>query len=153
MIESLQTPTLDILMMLKKIRLNDLFVILAIHFGMSESNVSRIFKKSLIQMAQMLQELIIWLLKDQIRLRLPIPFRARYANVVAIIDCLEIQVEKPSDPVYQALSWSQYKSCNTLKYLISCTPEGLVNIVAMVDAQQTSVLLKTVVFWINYLLE
>lgn len=32
--------------------------------------------------------------------------------------------------VYQALSWSEYKKTNTIKYLVSCTPSGLVNYVS-----------------------
>ncbi|CAG4906830.1 unnamed protein product [Colias eurytheme] len=50
-----------------------------------------------------------------------------YRNVVSIIDCLEIQIEKPSNAVHQSLTWSQYKKCNTLKYFISCTPDVLIN--------------------------
>ncbi|GLV38578.1 hypothetical protein CBL_21400 [Carabus blaptoides fortunei] len=59
----------------------------------------------------------------------PVPFRARYANVQSIIDCLEIQVQKPNDPIKQALTWSEYKNCNTLKHLVSCTPNGIVNFI------------------------
>lgn len=39
---------------------------------------------------------------------LPIPIRARYAKVQCIIDCFEIEIEKPSDPVAQASTWSEY---------------------------------------------
>lgn len=35
-----------------------------------------------------------------------------------------------SNPVYQSLTWSEYKKANTLKYLVSCTPDGLVNFVS-----------------------
>lgn len=51
-------------------------------------------------------------------------------SVQSIIDCFEIQIEKPSHPVKQSLSWSEYKKCNTLKYLISCTPDGLINYIS-----------------------
>ncbi|EAT34998.1 AAEL012805-PA [Aedes aegypti] len=37
---------------------------------------------------------------------------------------------KPSSPVLQSITYSQYKSCNTLKYLISCTPCGLVTFIS-----------------------
>lgn len=40
----------------------------------------------------MLQELITWSNTDKIRLHLPILFRAKYTNVVAKADCLEIQI-------------------------------------------------------------
>lgn len=32
--------------------------------------------------------------------------------------------------MHQALTWSDYKKTNTIKYLISCTPDGLVNFVS-----------------------
>lgn len=50
---------------------------------------------------------------------LPIPFRSSYSHVNSIINAFEIQIEKPSDPEYQSLTWSEYNKCNTLKYLIS----------------------------------
>jgi len=28
--------------------------------------------------------------------------------------------------VQQALTWSEYKKCNTLKYLITCAPDGFI---------------------------
>lgn len=123
-------PLLNILIVLKKIRLNDSFAILALHFGMSVSNISRIFSKTVPILAQLLEQLIYWPESKKVRLHLPIPFRARYKSVVSIIDCLEIQIEKPSNAVHQALTWSQYKGCNTLKYLISCTPDGLVSYIS-----------------------
>ncbi|KAI8441274.1 hypothetical protein MSG28_014913 [Choristoneura fumiferana] len=52
------------------------------------------------------------------------------ANVQAIIDCFEVEIEKPKKPVDQALTWSQYKNCNTIKYLISATPDGFINFVS-----------------------
>lgn len=56
--------------------------------------------------------------------------KVQNAKVISIIDCLEIQIEKPSNPVHQSLTWSQYKNCNTIKYLISCNPDGLVNYIS-----------------------
>ncbi|KAJ8677817.1 hypothetical protein QAD02_013604 [Eretmocerus hayati] len=61
---------------------------------------------------------------------LPIAFRARYSHVYAIIDAFEIQIERPSNPVHQALTWSDYKKCNTLKFLMVCTPDGTVILVS-----------------------
>ncbi|XP_063384367.1 uncharacterized protein LOC134670470 [Cydia fagiglandana] len=47
-----------------------------------------------------------------------------------IIDCFEVQIEKSSNPVDQSLSWSQYKGCNTAKYVISSTPNGFINFIS-----------------------
>lgn len=77
-----------------------------------------------------MQDLIVWPKVQDIRMQLPISFCARYSRVISIIDCLEIQIEKPSKPIHQALTWSNYYNCNTLKYLISCTPDDLVTFVS-----------------------
>ncbi len=123
-------PRKNIYITLKKLRLNLSFAVLAIDFGMSVSNVSRLFKNSLHKLANVLQELIVWPNEREIKENLPIPFQARYGKLVSIIDCLEIEIEKPSDSVSQALTWSTYYNCNTIKYLISCTPDGLVSFVS-----------------------
>lgn len=128
--EKIPLPTLNILISLKKIKLNDSFDVLAMHFGYSQSNISRIFSKSIPLIAARMKNLVVWPTPSEIRRNLPISFRARYANVVSIIDCLEIQIEKPSNAVHQSLTWSQYKKCNTLKYLISSTPDGLINFIS-----------------------
>ncbi|XP_022900416.1 uncharacterized protein [Onthophagus taurus] len=120
----------DVLITIKKIRLNDPYMRLAIDFGMSVSLVNKSFIRSLPILASNYQELIYWPNASKIKLRLPVPFRYRYRQVQSIIDCLEIEIEKPGKPIHQALTWSQYKKCNTLKYLISSTPNGLVNFIS-----------------------
>lgn len=128
--ENISLPTVDILITLKKLKLNESFSILALQFGYTQSTISRIFSKSIPLLAVKMKELIVWPTPAEIFRNLPISFRARYSNVVSIIDCLEIQIEKPSNAVHQSLTWSQYKKCNTLKYLISCTPDGLVSFIS-----------------------
>lgn len=68
--------TLDILITLKKIKMNDSFSILGVHFGYAASSVSRIFAKALPLMAAKLKELIFFT-PDKIYINLPISFRAR----------------------------------------------------------------------------
>lgn len=60
---------------------------------------------------------------------LPKAFRARYGAVEAIIDCLEVEIYKRTDPVKQALTWSEYKKTNTMKYVISATPDGTISFI------------------------
>ena len=78
----------------------------------------------------MLQTLIYFPDPLSVREVLPIPFRANYSHVQSIIDCFEIKVQKPTNSVHQALTWSEYKKCNTLKYLISSSPDGLINFIS-----------------------
>lgn len=128
--DNIPLPTEHILITLKKIKLNESFSILALQFGYSQSTITRIFSTSIPLIAAKLKDLIVWPTPSEIYKNLPISFRCRYSNVVSIIDCLEIQIEKPSDAVHQSLTWSQYKKCNTLKYLISCTPDGLISFIS-----------------------
>lgn len=121
---------INILIVLKKIKLNDVYNRLADDFGMSVSNVSKIFSTSVPKLASILWHFIYFPDQYSVRKMLPIPFRLRYRNVFCIIDCLEVQIEKPSDPLQQSLTWSEYKKCNTVKFLISCTPNGFINFIS-----------------------
>lgn len=49
----------------------------------------------------------------------------------SILDCFEVQIEVPSNALHQALTWLDYKKYNTIKYLISSTPHGLVNFISI----------------------
>lgn len=119
-----------IFLTLKKIRTGQSFISLADDFGTSEGNASKIFSKSLPIISKLLRKCILTPSRLSVKSNLPIAFRARYSNVFCLIDCLEIEIEKPSDSLKQSLTWSDYKKCNTLKYLISCTPDGIVNFIS-----------------------
>ena len=45
--------------------------------------------------------------------------------MVAIIDCYEIKIEKPSNLATRGSTWSQYKQSNTVKVLIAVAPQGV----------------------------
>lgn len=133
-LEKIETFTnlsrMNILLTLQKIRTGHTLAELSDAFGISESQVTRIFKSSVPLVATLLKELIVWPSSSSIRDQLPLAFRARYSKVESIIDCLEIEIMKPSDSVKQALTWSEYKKANTLKYLISSTPDGVINYIS-----------------------
>ena len=48
-------------------------------------------------------------------------------KVSIIIDCFEIFIERPSNLLARAQTWSQYKHHNTAKYLIGITPQGAIS--------------------------
>ncbi|CAH0717716.1 unnamed protein product, partial [Brenthis ino] len=123
-------PIVNILLCLKKIRLNTTFSELSDQFGISMSYAGKIFRKCVPTISAALKSFIEKLDKKKIKSSLPIAFRHRYNKVNCIIDCFEIEIEKPSKSVHQALTWSEYKKGNTIKYLISSTPNGLVNYIS-----------------------
>lgn len=117
---------LHIIITLFKIKNNDTFLRMSEEFQISRSTIKVAFQKNTHLLATYFQNFIYLPSEIEIKKNLPLVFKIRYSNVQCIIDCFEIQIEKPSDPVRQAQTWSQYKSCNTVKYLIACTPAGLI---------------------------
>lgn len=122
--------TMSIYLTLKKIRISQPFSELGDDFGISERAASRIFFKSVALISRVMKDIIIWPSKESIIDTLPIQFKSRYTNVQSVLDCLEIEIQKPSDPIKQSLTWSEYKRCNTLKFLISSTPHGIINFIS-----------------------
>ena len=63
---------------------------------------------------------------------MPIPLCHRFMNVQfqSIIDCFEIEIQKPQSPRYQALTWLEYKKCNTVKVLILANPFDFINFIS-----------------------
>ena len=125
-------------MILMRIRTDRQYHFLADDFGVSESFVSRVVSSYLPVVAGCLRGCIRWPPSNAVRERLPLAFKARYSSVVSIIDCFEVEIEKPSAAFTQAASWSEYKKCNTVKYLVSCTPDGLCNFLSRGVSGRTS---------------
>ncbi|KAL0829615.1 hypothetical protein ABMA28_003121 [Loxostege sticticalis] len=78
---------------------------------------SNIFFKNIPLIASVMRPFIVSLDRELIKKMLPMALRHKYHKVSCLIDCLEIEVQKPSKP-------------NTIKYLISCTPNSLVNYIS-----------------------
>ncbi|XP_046404831.1 uncharacterized protein LOC124170176 [Ischnura elegans] len=131
-------PERDIHVTLMKIKLNDSFERLGDSFGISKTYACKIFRDSIGHISDHLRQLIYWPPPSSITKCLPIPFRFSFYHVQSIIDCLEIEIEKPSNPVHQTLTWSEYKKGNTLKYLISATPDGFITFISKGFGGRTS---------------
>ena len=112
-------------LVLRKIRLNESFAVLGHEFGISKSVASRYFKRFLPFIADHFTELIDWPTDEAIHRAMSIGFRKSFKNVTGVGDCLEISIQKPIDAFEQALTWSDYKKGNTLKYYVVISPNGL----------------------------
>nr|XP_049692068.1 uncharacterized protein LOC126053600 isoform X2 [Helicoverpa armigera] len=124
-------PEEYIYLCLQKIRLNSTFTELGDHFGISKYYAYKLFQKHVLEIAKVLQPFI--RNSKKIKNNLPIAFRHKYAKIDYIVDCFEIEIKKPMKAIRQALSWSDYKKANTtttLKYLISSTPDGMINFIS-----------------------
>uniref|UniRef100_A0A8P4KAN6 DDE Tnp4 domain-containing protein n=1 Tax=Dicentrarchus labrax TaxID=13489 RepID=A0A8P4KAN6_DICLA len=122
-----QTETGELLLTLMKLRLNLSEEFLGYLFGIHQSTVSRVFHRWIHVMASRLHPLILWPEREDLRRSLPMCFRTFLKNCVSIIDCFEVFIERPSDLKARAQTWSNYKQHNTIKFLISITPQGSIS--------------------------
>ena len=85
----------------------------------SLATIARRFHEMLDMMDIRLKFLVQWPEREQLRKTMPMCFCAvNGTKVVAIIDCYEIKIGKPSHLVAKAATWSQYKHSNTAKIFI-----------------------------------
>ena len=120
------------LLTVMKLRLNLNHYDLAFRFRICQTTAGRIFKKWIFLMySRMGTTLIKWPSREALQRTMPFCFRAHYGlKVTAIIDCFELFIEKPSNLMARACTWSQYKHYNTAKYLIAITPQGVISFIS-----------------------
>ncbi len=99
---------------------------LADTFGISVSQVSRIYNTSIIFLSEELSFLVPWPSRGEIKRVLPERFQ-RIPNIRVIIDCCEFYIQKPVIPESQKTTWSSYKHYNTVKLLVGITPTGVIS--------------------------
>ena len=127
------------LLVLIKLRLNLGFQDLAFRMGISISTVSRRFHEALDVMAVRLKFLIHWPEREELRKTMPMCFRPAYGlKVVAIVDCYEVRIDKPSHFVAKSATWSQYKHSNTVKVFIAISPQGVTTFISQAWGGRTS---------------
>ena len=74
--------------------------------------------------------LIVWPDREQLWLTMPASFRQSFKKCACIIDCFEIFIERAADLKARAQTYSNYKSHNTMKYLIGITPQGVISFIS-----------------------
>ena len=117
----------EFVMVLMKLRLNVPFQDLAYRFMISLSTVSRIFSSWILVMDSRLSCFINWPERKHLWKTMPMCFQYTFGKkVTVVIDCFEIFIEKPSNLLARAQTFSSYKHHNTIKVLIGITPQGTV---------------------------
>jgi len=96
---------------------------LAGRFELLMATVSSIFTTWIKVLDSLLSPTIVLPLSECIRANLPRCF-SNYKNLRGILDCTEVYIERPRDLKLQALTWSDYKKHNTVKFLVVITPRG-----------------------------
>ncbi len=128
--QSALSPFQQLLMTLMRLRLNLQGQDLAYRFQISKSTVSRIFLHALNVLFVRLKPLILWPDRESLRKTMPMVFRKYYPSCVVIIDCFEIFLDRPTNLLARAQTFSSYKHHNTVKYLIGITPQGTVSFIS-----------------------
>jgi len=132
------SPFEIIVMFFMRIRLNLVEEDIGYRFGVHQSKVSRNFYKVLDVMDVKLSHLIKWPERQILQEILHMSFRHYFKKCCVIIDCTEVFVERPSDLMARAQTWSNYKHHNTVKFLLGITPQGTISYISRVAGGQMS---------------
>ena len=129
----------EFVMVLMKVPLNVPFQDLAYRFVLSLSSVSRIFTSWIIALDVWLSCFIHWPDREQLWKTMPMCFQYTFGRKVTVIfDCFEVFIDKPTNLMARAQTFSSYKHHNTIKVLIGITPQGTVSFVSEAWGGRTS---------------
>lgn len=128
--ERLNLEEKEILLCLEKIKRDIGMVALANDFDTTKQLANQHFVSLVPLIAQEFNKLIYWPPKSRITKNLPRNLRSRYSSVQSIISCFEINIPEPLSCFRKSIYWSERKKSYTYKYLVSCTPDGVINFVS-----------------------
>ena len=124
------SPFQQLIVTLMRLRLNLPIQDLGYRFQVHTSTVSRIFSRVVDVLFVKLKPLIRWPDRDALSMTMPMAFRKHYPRCVVIIDCFEVFLDRPTNLLARAQTFSAYKHHNTVKYLIGITPQGTVSFIS-----------------------
>lgn len=105
---------------------NILYSLLSVLFNIHRTTVSGLCSHALQILAVVLREAIVWPEKDNIQKNLTAYFQ-EHRDTRVILDCTQIEIQRPQDLTSRILSYSNYKKMYTAKVLIGETPGGLIS--------------------------
>ena len=114
-----------------RLRLNLTITDLAYRYNVSKSTSSKLFLKWIDILYHRLSHLIKWPDCAELIATMSLTFRKYFGTKVAvIIDCFEVFINKPSNYMARACTWSQYKHHNTMKILIGISPQRVISFIS-----------------------
>ena len=121
----------QLILALLRLRLNLSLQDLAFRFKVSCSTASRIWHKLICVLHERLEFLIEWPEREVLQATMPMSFRQAFGcKVAVIVDCFEVFIERPSNLLARAQTWSSYKHHNTVKFLIGVAPQGYITYIS-----------------------
>jgi len=118
-----------IVLVMTKLKTALSYTCLSIFFQISPTTCQRIFKETLLVLEHVLNPVIEWSSKEEVSRSMPRCFD-KYKKVRAVLDCTEIEIEKPKCLNCRILTYSYYYSTNTIKVMISVSPAGVINYIS-----------------------
>nr|XP_049693818.1 uncharacterized protein LOC126054061 [Helicoverpa armigera] len=139
-LKTLKVPFLNpcdqFLLVLIKLRRNMLFTELAFRSKIDKTVLSNIFITWINYLYCKLKELNVWVPKQCIDKNMK--YYGKINPCTVIVDCTEIKIEKPKNPLTQQLTYSTCKLANTLKVLVGISASGCVTFVSDAYGGSTS---------------
>ncbi|XP_064462130.1 uncharacterized protein LOC135372453 [Ornithodoros turicata] len=121
----------QVLLALMRLRLGLLYFDLALRFGVSVTQAGKVFRGMLLTLHGIMRNVVVWLPLETIFATMPAQFSTSgYANTTCIIDCTEVQMQRPKRLYARGQSYSHYKGCNTVKFLVAVAPSGFIMFVS-----------------------
>ncbi|XP_073670948.1 uncharacterized protein [Paramisgurnus dabryanus] len=125
------SPFQLVLMTLMRLRLGLPIQLLGRLFQVHRTTASEAFHHTLSVMYSRLSPLVYWPSRESLLTSMPHQFVESFGkHVAAIVDCFEVFIEKPSNVLARAQTFSQYKHAYTMKYLIVITPQGVISFIS-----------------------
>ena len=123
----LLNPFEKFMLCMMRLRLGIPVIDLADRFQISKTTAADTFMDVLDILYVKISPLIIWPERPELETSMPVCFRNKFGcKITTIIDCFELFIDRPTNLTARNLTWSNYKSHNTGKYLIGITPQGTI---------------------------
>ncbi|XP_055547181.1 uncharacterized protein LOC129731323 isoform X2 [Wyeomyia smithii] len=128
--QSFELNQRDIILTLRKIKLNEHNARLASVFGLTDSEVEVLFRTSVPKIADCLRNFIVWPDDITMKLNVPINLRQHFNKIHLILNYLVVKVRqnavKHLSQAQSETSYCELDQCHKLKYLIASTLDGCV---------------------------
>lgn len=116
-----------LVLVLRKLRLNEPFCSLGYFYNLSPTTISEHFFETLNAIYPFLKTFVRFPARSVLKKHMPLGFQRKYGNsVTVIIDCFEVNMESPNPHAIKANAnvFSFYKKHKTVKVLIGISPSG-----------------------------
>jgi hypothetical protein len=120
------SPLNQFILMLAKLRQDLDYLPLSKMFGISIGTSRIIFITWINFCSRQWGEINVWPSGALVKYFAPKDFLQKFPSVRVIVDCTELPIQKPSDPVVQRATFSTYKNRNTVKVMVGISPGALI---------------------------